>query len=84
MLADKRDTPSLIIPKHFEDFINTQLFLTFCLSLHTYIREFHRLHHKYMSLEVKMNIRTGNKKQEPLESERTRLQSLERQIVTEE
>lgn len=81
MLAEKKDTPSLIIPKNFENFIKTQLFMNFLLAVHTYTTEYYKIHKKYRAMEIRMMDRTGKRRQEPLEYEKNKLEELKKQIV---
>jgi hypothetical protein len=67
MIEDKKDTPSLVIPKNLEQFIKTELFMNFLVTIYEYTKEYNKINKKYKVMEIKMQNRTNSKRQEPLD-----------------
>jgi hypothetical protein len=57
MLSDKKETPTLVIPKTLISFITTPLFYNYLISIHEYLVRFNALRHKYEILQKKLSAR---------------------------
>lgn len=80
MLSDKKETPTLVIPKALASFITTPLFYSYLVSIHDYLVRFNALRHKYEMLQKKLASRVT---MEPgmLQSEKHDLVQYEKEIV---
>lgn len=51
MFEDKKETPSLIIPKNLTNFIKTESYNKFLFYIYQYCKEFNELIQKYSELK---------------------------------
>lgn len=57
MVSDKKETPTLVIPKALSAFIITPLFYSYLTAIHDYLVRFNALRHKYEALQKKLSTR---------------------------
>lgn len=72
MLSDKKETPTLVIPKNLISFTETKLFYNLLAAIHDYLSRYNALLQKYNELQKKLSMRV-TMQHEMLQSERHEL-----------
>lgn len=57
MQADRKETPTLVIPKNLTTFIGTKLFMDYLVAVHEYLVRFNVLQKKYENIQKKLQNR---------------------------
>ena len=60
MFEDKKETPSLIIPRNLPGFIRSKKYSEFISCVYTYCMTFNSMMHKYNNLKKDVEKRMGN------------------------
>lgn len=81
MFEDKKETPSLIIPKQLTTFVKGESYSKFLFYIYQYCQEFSQLIKKYAELKDKMKTRV-NDYAFFLQKEKLNLTLMEKELVT--
>lgn len=57
MQADRKETPTLVIPKNLTTFIGTNLFMDYLVAVHEYLVRYNVLQKKYENIQRKLQNR---------------------------